>query len=445
MRAKVEELHGRLAQVRALGLAGRFSQGLEQIDSLAESAEATGFRPLMAEVWLEQARLQSSATNTAAALVSAHRSARAFLGSGQMRGVAEAWILVVASLQQQGPQMAQELERWLQYLDEAIVAQGNPLVLRGEYERRLAFIRMVQGRPAEGLEHARKAVALQERLRGDGSALAYALVELLRAAAVVGNYEEAMAAGQRAVAMRKTTVGLEHPATLQVLSLIGALQGMTWHLADSTATYEQVLAIMRRMPETNYLELNAALNNLAVIYVEQGRHAEGELLLEQALAILDEHKARESFNGVISLQSLAESKYLRGDHAGALKLARESLALAEKAVSPRNLVLAVVLTTLGEAELEAGSASRARAVLERALPLLEELRAPPKEAGHARFALARTLEKLGVERPRMLTLLARARKDFDEAGAPAGRLRASWDEWVKARRLEASPQLQQPQ
>jgi tetratricopeptide (TPR) repeat protein len=238
---------------------------------------------------------------------------------------------------------------------------------------------------------------------------------------------------------------LEHPATLQVLSLIGALQGMTWHLADSTATYEQVLAIMRRMPETNYLELNAALNNLAVIYVEQGRHAEGELLLEQALAILDEHKARESFNGVISLQSLAESKYIRGDHAGALKLARESLALAEKAVSPRNLVLAVVLTTLGEAELEAGSASRARAVLERALPLLEELRAPPKEAGHARFALARTLEKLGVERPRMLTLLARARKDFDEAGVPAGRLRASWDEWVKARRLEASPQLQQPQ
>jgi tetratricopeptide (TPR) repeat protein len=226
------------------------------------------------------------------------------------------------------------------------------------------------------------------------------------------------------------------------MNLRGVIQAKTWHLADGAATYEQLLAIMRRMPEAGHTELVSALNNLAVIYVEQERYAEGEALLEQALGVLDEHQARESLHGLICLQSLAESKYLRGEYAESLKLARQSLALAEKSVSPRHLALAVVLTTVGDAELKAGSAARAREVLERAVKLLETEPAHPKEGGHARFSLARALQATGAERPRMLELLTRARKDLEQAGASAGRLRADWDTWVKAQRLESLPELQ---
>ncbi len=445
VQAKLEELQGRLAQVRALFVAGHTARGLEQARALAEAAEATGFRPLMAEAWLALARLQHSASDMPGAVESAHRSARAFLASGQMVGTAHAWFELVTALQFQGHQMSKEQERWLQYLDEAILAAGNPPGLRAEYERRLAYIRTLQGGYAEGLEHARKAVALLEGQGGPESVeLSNALIEQLRAGALVGQYEEAMAAGQRALAFWKTTVGLEHPSTMRVLNLIGVIQALTWHLADSSATYEQMLSIMRRMPDTDHIELVAALNNLAVSYVEQGRHAEGEPLLEQALAILDERQTRGSLHGVICLQSLAESKSIRGDHAGALKLARESQALAEKAVSPQHLVRAIVLTTLGDAELEVGSAARAQEALEQAVRHLEPLPARSKEKGHARFALARALEARGVDRPRMLTLLAQARKDLEEAGAPAGRLRASWEAWVKARRLETAPELRAP-
>ncbi|HZI08202.1 MAG TPA: tetratricopeptide repeat protein, partial [Archangium sp.] len=445
VQARLEELQGRLARVRALFVAGHTARGLEQARELAEAAEATGFRPLMAEAWLVLARLQHSASDVPGAVESAHRSARAFLASGQMVGVVQAWFELVTALQLQGHQTAKEQERWLQYLDEALLAAGNPPGLRAEYERRLAYIRTLQGGYAEGLEHARKAVALLEGQQGPESVeLANALIEQLRAGALVGRYEEAMAAGQRALAFWKTTVGLEHPSTLRVLNLIGVIQVMTWHLADSSATYEQMLSIMRRMPDTDHIELVAALNNLAVSYVEQGRHAEGEPLLEQALGLLEERQMRGSLHGVICLQSLSESKYIRGEYAEALRLARESQALAEKGVSPQHLVRAVVLTTLGDAELEAGSAERAQEVLERALRQLEPMPTHPKEKGHARFALARALQARGVERARTLTLLAQARKDLEEAGAPAGRLRAAWEAWVKARRLEASPELQTP-
>lgn len=68
---------------------------------------------------------------------------------------------------------------------------------------------------------------------------------------------------------------------------------------------------------------------------------------------------------------------------------------------------------------------------------------PTHEEAHR--ALIRLDGWLGrVERPRLLTLLAQARKDLEAAGAPAGRPRASWEAWVKARRLEASPELQAP-
>ena len=445
VQARLEELQGRLARVRALFVAGHTARGLEQARELAEAAEATGFRPLMAEAWLVLARLQHSDSDAPGAVESAHRSARAFLASGQMVGVVQAWFELVTALQFQGHQTAKEQERWLQYLDEALLAAGNPPELRAEYERRLAYIRALQGGYAQGLEHARKAVALHEGQQVPESVeLANARIEQLRSGALVGQYEEAMAAGQRALTFWKTTVGLEHPSTLRVLNLMGVVQAMTWHLADSAATYEQMLAIMRRMPDTDHIELVAALNNLAVIYVEQGRHAEGEPLLEQALGLLDERQMRGSLHGVICLQSLAESKYVRGEYAEALKLARESQALAEKGVSPQHVVRAVVLTTLGDAELEAGSAARAQEVLEQAVRHLEPMPTHAKEKGHARFALARALEVRGVDRPRMLTLLAQARKDLEEAGAPAGRLRASWEAWVKARRLEGLVELQAP-
>jgi tetratricopeptide (TPR) repeat protein len=443
VRARLEELQGRLAQVRALFIAGHTARGLEQARSLVEAAEATGVRPLMGEAWLMLARLQSNTSDAAGTVESAHRAARAFLASGQTLGVLHAWMELITALRLQGQHSAREQEVWIQYVDEGLQAVGNPPGLRAEFERRLAYIRTVQGRYARGLEHARKAVALQEQLRGPESVeLANALIEQLRAGAVVSEYEEAVAAGQRALAYWKATVGLEHPSTLRVMNLMGVVQAKTGHLADGAATYEQLLSIIRRMPDAGHPELVSALNNLAVIYVEQERYAEGEPLLEQALAVLDEHQARESLHGIICLQTLAESKYLRGEYAESLKLARQSLALAEKSVSPRHLALAVVLTTVGDAELKVGSAARAREVLERAVKLLETETGQPKEAGHARFSLARALQATGAERPRMLELLTRARTDLEEAGASAGRLRVEWDRWVKAQGLESLPEFQ---
>jgi len=443
VRARLEELQGRLTQVRALFIAGHTTRGLEQARSLVEAAEATGVRSLMGEAWLALARLQSNTSDTEGTVESAHRAARAFLASGQTVGVLHAWMELITALRLQGQQGAREQEVWIQYVDEGLQAVGNPPGLRAEFERRLAYIRTVQGGYARGLGHARKAVALQEQLRGPESVeLANALVEQLRAGALVGEYEEAMAAGQRALAYWKATVGLEHPSTLRVMNLMGVVQAKTWHLADGAATYEQLLSIIRRMPDAGHTELVSSLNNLAVIYVEQERYAEGEPLLEQALTVLDEHQTRESLHGIICLQTLADSKYRRGEYAESLRLSRQSLALAEKSVSPRHLVLAVVLTTVGDAELKAGSAPRAREVLERAVKLLETESGSPKEAGHARFSLARALQATGAERPRMLELLTRARKDLEEAGASAGRLRADWDTWVKAQRLESLPELQ---
>jgi hypothetical protein len=438
VRARVEELQERLLRVKALLMAGLYVQGLEQANGLTEAAEATGFQPLIAESWLTLTRLQSYRTLQPALIIqSAHRSAQAALASGQLQEVVRAWLELVTAQEQLGKPAAAQQELWLHYLEGLLEAAGNPAPLQADYESRLAFILTLRGSYAEGLVHARKSVALRERLYGPQSLqTAGALKELARVAVYAGEPKEALNATLRALDFYKSTLGLEHRSTLRALEALGRIQGQTGQFAESAATFEQVLAIMERLSVTEDKDRLTALSNLAVTYAEQGRYVEANRTLERVFAIVDKMKAGESIHAVIALGNLAEVKYQQGENSEALRVARQALALAEKVTSPQSTFYISISTTAGEIELQAGNVSKALPLLERAVRLMEAAPMDLRELGRARFALARALQTASMDRPRSLDLLEQSRKDFEKAGVVASRYLLAWEAWVKQRRLD---------
>ncbi|HYO68359.1 MAG TPA: tetratricopeptide repeat protein [Archangium sp.] len=438
VRARVEQLQERLLGVKALLMAGLYVQGLEQAKGLTEAAEATGFQPLIADSWLTLTRLQSYRTLQPALIIqSAHRSAQAALASGQLQEVVRAWLELVTAQEQLGKPAAAEQELWLRYLEGLLEAAGNPAPLQADYERRLAFILTMRGRYAEGLAHARKSLALRERLYGPQShQTASALKELARVAVYAGEPQEALNATLRALDFYKSTVGLEHRSTLRALGDLGRIQGQTGQFAESAATFEQILALMERLSVTEDKDRLVALSNLAATYAEQERYVEANRTLEQVFALVDKMKAGETIHAVIAMGNLAELKYLQGENSEALRVARQALALAEKVTSPQSNAYIAALTTAGEVELQAGNVSKALPLLERAVQLLEAAPEDLREQGRARFALARALQTAGMDRPRSLALQEQARRDFEKAGAVANRYLLVWEAWVKQRRLD---------
>ncbi len=84
------------------------------------------------------------------------------------------------------------------------------------------------------------------------------------------------------------------------------------------------------------LRLATTLNNLAVLYDEQGRYAEAEPLYKRALAIMEQALGPEHPDVATNLDNLASLYLFQGKYAEAEPLYKRLLAITEKALGPEH-------------------------------------------------------------------------------------------------------------
>ena len=89
--------------------------------------------------------------------------------------------------------------------------------------------------------------------------------------------------------------------------------------------------------------LAMSLNNLALLYEDQGKNAEAGPLHERALVIYEKALGPEHPLVATSLNNLAELYRTQGKYAEAEPLYQRSLAIAEKALGPEHPYVATVL------------------------------------------------------------------------------------------------------
>jgi tetratricopeptide (TPR) repeat protein len=98
-------------------------------------------------------------------------------------------------------------------------------------------------------------------------------------------YTQAEPLHKRALTIRKKVLGLEHRDVAESLNNLALLYNNQGKLLEAEPLYKQALEILEKVLGSDNPYVLLTLNNLASLYAKQGRHAEAETLRARALQI----------------------------------------------------------------------------------------------------------------------------------------------------------------
>jgi tetratricopeptide (TPR) repeat protein/transcriptional regulator with XRE-family HTH domain len=187
-------------------------------------------------------------------------------------------------------------------------------------------------------------------------------------------YKQAKPLISKALAMRKSLLGPDHPEVADELANLAVLYDRLGQYDRAGSLYQRALAICERSLEPDHPQLAVSLTNLAHWYMEQASWADAEELCRRALSIQEKKMGPDHPQVANSLTTLANIYRRQQKQAEAEPLFQQALAIREKAYEPESIEVAASLTNLaanyadlkkdGEAE---PLAQRAKAIFEKIL------------------------------------------------------------------------------
>jgi len=148
-----------------------------------------------------------------------------------------------------------------------------------------------------------------------------------------GKYQQALVPAERALTIRETILGGEHPFVAQSLNSLAELYSQIGEYVRAEPRYRRALEIRRKTLGEDHFEVAASLNNLAKLYVATGEYARAEPRYRRALDILIKHFGEEHFEVAASLNNLAELDKKMGEYARAESLLKPALDIQTKNVA----------------------------------------------------------------------------------------------------------------
>ncbi len=265
-------------------------------------------------------------------------------------------------------------------------------------ERGLALVRLgslehARGHDREALSTYLDAYAIFELAYGPShAALAQTLDDIAVTHESLGEHDNALAALQRSHAMLVELHGTEHPSLTSTLSSIAAVLHELGRDDEALARFDEAERLIAKTHGREHLSNASVHFNRAEILVGQRRFDEALAEYRQARAIWQASVDPDNQVLGLVLGAIAKVEHLRGEVEAALELQREALAWREAALGEDHPELAMHLTWIGLGLVELERFADARAVLERAVALLEHSdRSDPELLGDAQLALARAV------------------------------------------------------
>ena len=236
-----------------------------------------------------------------------------------------------------------------------------------------------EGRFAEAETGARTLLPRVEAESGLVSPEVADLLEILvQAMARGGNaaQPEALAAGQRAVAIREAVVGPEHADTARSLNVLTMVFVRRRELETARTLYQRVIAIREKALGPDHPETAEALDNLAVVEADLGNLFAARDMHSRALSILESAPGYEERELIGTLNNLATVYEEMGDFEAARATYERALDVAERTLGPEHPYTANVLCNFGIEPEIAGGLDQSVAMLKRALEIREKKLGP---------------------------------------------------------------------
>lgn len=180
---------------------------------------------------------------------------------------------------------------------------------------------------------------------------------------------------RRAVALRRGSLGPEHPETLEARSALGVLFEAAGRLEEARTEHEAVLAVRDARAE-DHLGLVRSLGNLGAVLERQGEYERAAELHRRSIAMAERLLGPDSLEVAAGLNSLASAIESGGDLRGALPHYQRALAIRRAGLTPPHNLLANTLNNLGALHLRLLELDEARPLIEEALAMQEELLGP---------------------------------------------------------------------
>jgi tetratricopeptide (TPR) repeat protein len=208
--------------------------------------------------------------------------------------------------------------------------------------------------------------------KSDTAALSARISELSRA----GKYSEAIPLAQRQVADLEKSSGPVNRDLAGALNNLALLYGNQGQDGEAEPLYKRALAILEKTDGLDRVGIAPELNNLAALYERQGRYVEAEPLFKRALAIREKAFGPAHPDVGQSLNNLATLYERQGRHADSEPLFSRALAIYQKAAGPDHPAVATLLNNLGQVYKVEGRAADAEPLIKRSLAIREKTLGP---------------------------------------------------------------------
>ncbi len=447
VRERVGRIRGRLAEAKALDVAGKWALALVSAKSALEESVEVGYLPLEADALLVLAAIQQQLGDYDEVMKSLLRAAKVAAGSRYDEAVAIAWIetIYVAGIRLASYDEAlwagQAADVGIRRVEGAAADSGGPrAVLRARLDLNLARVHH-RMKSEEAVEEAKRALKVFENELGEAHPLVHQSLTVLALAALDRHqFEEAQGYFDRALAIARRVSGSEHPSVASVLNNYAQLELLRNKLEDAQRLARESLTIREQVLAPDHADLANSYEQIARIEFRLGHLAEAQKDFSRALEIYDQHPtANAPFRGtchngraMVALRQ-RHRKAAMEDFRSAMEAFREvygaehsNTAIAEmnlgemmiedgelgpglahveaaieylRAAKSSDEYLAYALVVAGSSRLGSGQYQAAELRLREALTIYSGLEGvSSSELATVRFAMARTLLALGRSR-----------------------------------------------
>ena len=261
-------------------------------------------------------------------------------------------------------------------LYEVAVKLAVPIKDKGEREASslngLAWICNLQNRNNEGVELAKRALAIDERRGGAfDSAVSRDLNTLASIYQNQGKYAAAEPIYRRIILIKESGGESETANFAGILTNLMVVYRSQSKFVEAETVGKRAIAVYEKGVGSKPLDLANTLNNLANVYFSQGKYVEAIPLYERSLSIREKTLGTEHPGVALALHNLANVRLNQGNYEVALPNYERALAIREKAMGPNHIEVASSLNGLGNVLLSQGHFSEAMPLYQRALTIFE--------------------------------------------------------------------------
>lgn len=293
------------------------------------------------------------------------------------------------------------------------------------------------GRYDQARMYYQNALDLREQLFGSENADVAATLDALGTLyAEQGDALQARALYERALRIMEKVGGVYHQSLGNVLSNLANLLESQGEYAAAAAYCDRALVIYKNLLGANHSRYGIALGNCAYIHYRQRAYLKARQNYNQALDIQTATLGSEHPTVAATLDDIAVLDQEQGFYEEAQRRLERSVAVIERALRPNHPRIFLPLLHLGINAVHRARPAEAVTTLERAFAIRDPSFATPREIGLGKFALARALGSLpvnrGGDRVRARALAVEARDLLAAAKGGSSGARTNVERWLRS-------------